>query len=47
MWGGWVVNLITFVDEWETVVLDGLCGGGSDCDNAGEGFRTFWGSAES
>lgn len=36
---------VTFVDECEAVVLDGLYDGGSDCDNAGEGFRIFWGSA--
>ena len=27
------------------MVLDGLWDGGKDCDNAGEGFRIFWGSA--
>jgi len=40
-----VVDQVTFVDECETVVLDGLWDGGRDCDNAGDGFRIFWGSA--
>jgi hypothetical protein len=43
---GRVVNQFTFVDECETVVLEGLWDGGSDCDNAGDGFRIFWGSAK-
>ena len=38
-----MVNRITFVDEREAAILDGLWGNGSDCSNARKGFCIFLG----